>query len=250
MSDEPNIRVAGGGPYVVSGDVPLTTKSPVMSEHGEPLTWTTERSAETADRYLLCRCGASANKPFCDGTHASTDWDDDDHVPEGTYAWSVRRASAASASRSSRPAHLCARGVLWQQGHQRVETRCGDRRQPHTCGGDGHDRTLSVGCAHLCRGRRGDRARSPGGSCGHPGWPTLGQWPRRGHASRWPTPWNRATACHTVSMWSVGLEAVVRRIPASRRASPAEPRRPSRTPRSLPPSDRTEPTWPLTSVLR
>ncbi|WP_420835420.1 CDGSH iron-sulfur domain-containing protein [Aquitalea pelogenes] len=28
------------------------------------------------ERMTLCRCGASANKPFCDGSHASIKWQD------------------------------------------------------------------------------------------------------------------------------------------------------------------------------
>jgi CDGSH-type Zn-finger protein len=86
MSEEREIKVAATGPYIVSGDVPLKSKSPVMSEHGEPLTWKTESPTETRARYLLCRCGASANKPFCDNTHTSTDWDGTDNAPVDGYA--------------------------------------------------------------------------------------------------------------------------------------------------------------------
>ena len=86
MTDEQQITIAEGGPYLVSGSVPLKTKAPVMSEHGEPLTWKAEPHVETRDRYALCRCGQSANKPFCDGTHARVEWDATEHGPEGTYA--------------------------------------------------------------------------------------------------------------------------------------------------------------------
>ncbi len=34
-------------------------------------------SFETRNRVVLCRCGASHNKPYCDGTHAQLRWNDD-----------------------------------------------------------------------------------------------------------------------------------------------------------------------------
>ncbi len=86
MTDERKITVTEGGPYIVSGAIPLTRKSPVVSEHGEPLTWKKDAPGETKARYALCRCGGSGNKPFCDGTHASTDWDGSDSSPDGEYA--------------------------------------------------------------------------------------------------------------------------------------------------------------------
>jgi CDGSH-type Zn-finger protein len=85
MSDEQTIRVADGGPYIVSGSVPVTSKRPIESEHGEPLTWKTARPDETKPTVVLCRCGASSNKPYCDGTHAATEWDSTGNAPEGTY---------------------------------------------------------------------------------------------------------------------------------------------------------------------
>jgi CDGSH-type Zn-finger protein len=80
------IKVTEDGPYLVSGSVPVTRKTPVMSEHGEPLTWKPSEPADTADRFALCRCGQSSNKPFCDGTHARSPWDGTEAAPTDSYA--------------------------------------------------------------------------------------------------------------------------------------------------------------------
>ncbi len=65
----PKIVVLADGPYKVQGDIPLVRKTQVISEYGEPLTWKKEETIETADPYVLCRCGHSHDKPFCDATH-------------------------------------------------------------------------------------------------------------------------------------------------------------------------------------
>ena len=49
------VNVIEDGPLFVSGGVPVSRAD------GAPL--------ETRNRMALCRCGASSNKPFCDGTH-------------------------------------------------------------------------------------------------------------------------------------------------------------------------------------
>jgi CDGSH-type Zn-finger protein len=49
------------GPYVVSGPVNLLAPDGREIEHPEAM--------------KLCRCGQSANKPFCDGTDAAIDFD-------------------------------------------------------------------------------------------------------------------------------------------------------------------------------
>ena len=58
----PSIRIARNGPYVVQG-FDLDTEA-----------WSEGASRE---RYSLCRCGGSKNKPFCDGTHRSIEFQDD-----------------------------------------------------------------------------------------------------------------------------------------------------------------------------
>lgn len=52
----PEIWVIEDGNYVVRGAVPITRSD------GQPI--------EVRNRMSLCRCGASKNKPLCDGTHA------------------------------------------------------------------------------------------------------------------------------------------------------------------------------------
>jgi hypothetical protein len=52
---EPSIAVVADGPLWVRGGVRIE------GADGEPY--------EVRNRVTLCRCGASENKPFCDGTH-------------------------------------------------------------------------------------------------------------------------------------------------------------------------------------
>jgi CDGSH-type Zn-finger protein len=80
----PAITAAPNGPFLVSGSVPLYRRRSVESEHGEPLAWETTAQIETRDRYALCRCGDSDNKPFCDGTHARAGFTADDRH-RGSY---------------------------------------------------------------------------------------------------------------------------------------------------------------------
>jgi CDGSH-type Zn-finger protein len=75
MSEERKIVVQLNGPYQVYGGIPLVRKTQVVSEHGEPLTWRRNETIETGDSYDLCRCGHSADKPFCDSTHRLIDFD-------------------------------------------------------------------------------------------------------------------------------------------------------------------------------
>lgn len=55
MPEPIEIKASKNGPYLVAGNFTFTD--------AEGKTHTVEKMA------ALCRCGQSANKPFCDGTH-------------------------------------------------------------------------------------------------------------------------------------------------------------------------------------
>ena len=67
----PTIRVTENGPYLVDG-------LEVRDASGEVL--------DAPDRYALCRCGGSANKPFCDGTHARASFEGAETADHGPIA--------------------------------------------------------------------------------------------------------------------------------------------------------------------
>lgn len=73
--DGPVVRVEADGPYHVSGNVPLRHKSIVYSDAGESLAWRTGDPISHPEEYLLCRCGQSGNKPFCDDSHLTAGFD-------------------------------------------------------------------------------------------------------------------------------------------------------------------------------
>lgn len=50
------LKLIQDGPVMVKGECQVT------DAQGNPI-------ATKGDTFYLCRCGASANKPFCDGTH-------------------------------------------------------------------------------------------------------------------------------------------------------------------------------------
>jgi len=64
------IEVTRDGPYLVSGGLPLSEQWIVTNAEGDSLEYREGVKFPTPPQYALCRCGQSANKPFCDGSHA------------------------------------------------------------------------------------------------------------------------------------------------------------------------------------
>jgi uncharacterized Fe-S cluster protein YjdI/CDGSH-type Zn-finger protein len=61
---DPMVTVSKNGPYLIIGGIDLI---------GDNIQWVEGSSKE---HYTLCRCGASNNKPFCDGMHKSINFVD------------------------------------------------------------------------------------------------------------------------------------------------------------------------------
>jgi CDGSH-type Zn-finger protein len=61
---KPLVKVSKDGPYVVSGRIELIGEAEFPDD-------------VSTEHYTLCRCGASSNKPFCDGSHSTINFKDD-----------------------------------------------------------------------------------------------------------------------------------------------------------------------------
>lgn len=61
----PGIKVSKDGPYYAVGSVELNGE--INSISSRP---------DSSEHYTLCRCGASKNKPFCDGSHGKVKFKD------------------------------------------------------------------------------------------------------------------------------------------------------------------------------
>jgi CDGSH-type Zn-finger protein len=69
------IKVTDDGPYLVSGGIPLAEESIVADSDGAAWKWKDGKHFPAKEKYALCRCGESSNKPYCDGTHQKVDFD-------------------------------------------------------------------------------------------------------------------------------------------------------------------------------
>lgn len=68
-SRAPRIRISVNGPYLVSGRPILTSRTPVRNAAGEAVDWAAGQDRPPQSTFALCRCGHSASKPYCDGSH-------------------------------------------------------------------------------------------------------------------------------------------------------------------------------------
>ncbi len=69
LREKPKIVPLPGGPYYFINDMEPKVVENLQNSKGESLS--------VIRGVALCRCGASNNKPFCDGTHRLINFDDD-----------------------------------------------------------------------------------------------------------------------------------------------------------------------------
>lgn len=65
---EARIKARENGPYLVTGTVTL------VDADGNPYV--------TQENFVLCRCGGSSTKPFCDGTHRTNGFTATERAPQ------------------------------------------------------------------------------------------------------------------------------------------------------------------------
>jgi CDGSH-type Zn-finger protein len=74
MSDV-TITPKSNGPLIIEGPVRIVTPQ------GQVLTPPLRKDGKPAEVVVLCRCGGSATKPFCDGTHKRNGFQDGPVTP-------------------------------------------------------------------------------------------------------------------------------------------------------------------------
>ena len=67
--DDITVTARENGPYLITGDIT------VIDHEGRAF------HCPPGKAIALCRCGHSANKPFCDGTHKRIEFHADDVAP-------------------------------------------------------------------------------------------------------------------------------------------------------------------------
>ncbi len=70
MTDAKVVIVTKNGPYIVTGNIPLSKMTIGTNSDGDSEKWEQGKTFPIQEKYALCRCGQSKQKPFCDGTHA------------------------------------------------------------------------------------------------------------------------------------------------------------------------------------
>ena len=93
MKEKPKILPLPNGPYYLLNDMKPKIVENLQNSKGEPLS--------TVSGVALCRCGASNNKPFCDGTHGTIGFSTQDRAVQASTNSTSTDADSSSSDDSS-----------------------------------------------------------------------------------------------------------------------------------------------------
>jgi len=138
---EPRVDVTKNGPYLVSGSVPMARQTIVADKQGGSEEWREGHAFPPQESYALCRCGHSANKPFCDGTHKKIGFDGTETASRQPYREQAQLTEGPALALSDAES-LCAfarfcdpHGQVWNQVERtdQAEVRATFVRQVNNC---------------------------------------------------------------------------------------------------------------------
>ena len=141
VTDPPRVVVCENGPYIVTGGVPISRQTIEVDADGGSESWREHGALPPRQKYALCRCGHSGNKPFCDGTHTRIGFDGTETASRKPYLKQAH-TTEGPALRLTDVESLCAfarfcdpNGQVWNQvAHTAVaETRSNFLRQVGNC---------------------------------------------------------------------------------------------------------------------
>jgi Uncharacterized conserved protein len=85
------IKVTPDGPYIVTGDIPMSKQVIIPDKQGYSYKWEEGYKYPGREQYALCRCGHSGSKPYCDGTHTGVEWNGTETASMEDYIQQARR---------------------------------------------------------------------------------------------------------------------------------------------------------------
>lgn len=101
------VQVTKNGPYAVTGGLPLRKQTIGTNAAGESVRWIEGQAYPAKASYSLCRCGQSANKPFCDGSHTKVGFDGTETASREPYRDQAKVMQGPTMSLTDAE-HLCA----------------------------------------------------------------------------------------------------------------------------------------------
>jgi CDGSH-type Zn-finger protein len=135
------IKIVKNGPYSVKGKVPLFEQVLVTDEGGHTIELQETDKHPYKDTYTLCRCGASKNKPYCDGSHNEIEFDGTETADRRSYLEKANKFESDDLELTDVP-ELC--------DHSRFCLRAGGIRELLKKTGDPEARQTAIKEATIC----------------------------------------------------------------------------------------------------